>query len=587
MKKLLITLLLFILPTLSFADEQAKRVSTSVTNFNNVLSSSDTTVQRALDTLDNSALNQTSADTLYIRKDGTSTTTAQIPFSQGLSVADSAKIYIGGTDSSNSAASISNTGAATLTIQGYHKITDFPGTDIQVFGGDGAAADAIGGMVRLYGGAVGAGGDTPQNGFVTVGINTTSFSLSNTITGGVSLPGNNRNDFAVEGSSTFTGPVSFTGGIGLGANLLPTASYMLLLSGLTDQIISMDRHSSTSGKNLSIMAGWAASGTTNTNGGILKLMPGKPTGTGTANVEIYAAGGGVSGTSDSTPSKVMDWGLTSGTFRTLGYTFISDTTTGVKFGSATTQKFSFYNATPVAQQTATTDLGKVLSNFGIRASGTAYPITTSGLINFTNSTDSSSTSTGSVILSGGMGIAKSLYAGTTSLSTLAVQAGGASGYIVKVGGVIFNDFADATVGGAEADIYTYTIPASMLNTNGQKVIASYSGQFTTVGTEATQLKVYLAGTAIWDSTAVVPATGTTSWKVSVELIRKSSSVVIYSVTLTTTNALGYTYATTSELTGLTLTGTNILKITGTSSGTGSGAGDIVGKMSYGEWKPAA
>jgi hypothetical protein len=58
------------------------------------------------------------------------------------------------------------------------------------------------------------------------------------------------------------------------------------------------------------------------------------------------------------------------------------TTTGTKFGTATTQKLGFFNATPVVQQTATTDLGTALSNLGLRAAGTAYPITTSGATTF-------------------------------------------------------------------------------------------------------------------------------------------------------------------------------------------------------------
>lgn len=164
---------------------------------------------------------------------------------------------------------------------------------------------------------------------------------------------------------------------------------------------------------------------------------------------------------------------------------------------------------------------------------------------------------------------------------------GTSTSLIKVGGVIFDHFTDTSVGGAEADIYTDTTLANTFATNGDKVIASYAGNFVTVGTELTQLKAYFAGTAIWDSTGVAPSTGTTSWRVYVELIRVSSTVVRYTVSLNTSGASGYVYATSGELTGLTLSGTNILKITGTSSGVGSGAGDIVGKMSYVEWKPAA
>lgn len=74
-----------------------------------------------------------------------------------------------------------------------------------------------------------------------------------------------------------------------------------------------------------------------------------------------------------------------GNISLLNQNMVLSTTTGTKFGTATNQKLSFFNATPVIQQIATTDLGTVLSNLGLRASGTAYPITTSGAITFTNS----------------------------------------------------------------------------------------------------------------------------------------------------------------------------------------------------------
>lgn len=56
------------------------------------------------------------------------------------------------------------------------------------------------------------------------------------------------------------------------------------------------------------------------------------------------------------------------------------TTTGTKIATATTQKLGFFNSTPIVQPGATSDLGTVLSNLGLRAAGTAYPITTSGAI---------------------------------------------------------------------------------------------------------------------------------------------------------------------------------------------------------------
>lgn len=59
------------------------------------------------------------------------------------------------------------------------------------------------------------------------------------------------------------------------------------------------------------------------------------------------------------------------------------TTTGSQIATSTTQRIGFHGATPSVQQTATTDLGTVLSTKGLRASGTNYPITTSGALNLT------------------------------------------------------------------------------------------------------------------------------------------------------------------------------------------------------------
>jgi hypothetical protein len=55
----------------------------------------------------------------------------------------------------------------------------------------------------------------------------------------------------------------------------------------------------------------------------------------------------------------------------------------MKIGTATSQKLGFYNATPIVQEANTVDLGTVLSDLGLRAAGTAYPITTSGAVTLT------------------------------------------------------------------------------------------------------------------------------------------------------------------------------------------------------------
>ena len=91
---------------------------------------------------------------------------------------------------------------------------------------------------------------------------------------------------------------------------------------------------------------------------------------------------------------------------------ILDTATGTKLGTAANQKLGFFNADPVVQQAATADLGTALSNLGIRAAGTAYPITTSGalaltgVVNTTNLTvtnDLTMGDAGNIILNTGTG----------------------------------------------------------------------------------------------------------------------------------------------------------------------------------------
>lgn len=66
-------------------------------------------------------------------------------------------------------------------------------------------------------------------------------------------------------------------------------------------------------------------------------------------------------------------------------------TTGTKIGYLATEKLGFFGATPIVQPIATTDLGTVLSNLGLRAAGTDYPITTSGAVQFTGGVTISTT----------------------------------------------------------------------------------------------------------------------------------------------------------------------------------------------------
>lgn len=71
---------------------------------------------------------------------------------------------------------------------------------------------------------------------------------------------------------------------------------------------------------------------------------------------------------------------------------------GTRLGTTTTDLVGFYGlATPIAQPGATTDLGTVLSNLGLRAAGTAYPITTTGAVVITAGTVTTLTSSTATI----------------------------------------------------------------------------------------------------------------------------------------------------------------------------------------------
>jgi hypothetical protein len=92
----------------------------------------------------------------------------------------------------------------------------------------------------------------------------------------------------------------------------------------------------------------------------------------------------VTGTTGTGTTAVLSSNPTLGGLTLTDNTHVAlNTVNGSKIGTSTSQKLGFFNATPVVQQGNTTDLGTVLSNLGLRASGTAYPMTTSGAVSLT------------------------------------------------------------------------------------------------------------------------------------------------------------------------------------------------------------
>lgn len=155
----------------------------------------------------------------------------------------------------------------------------------------------------------------------------------------------------------------------------------------------------------------------------------------------------------------------------------------------------------------------------------------------------------------------------------------AAGNIVTAAprGVIADHYADGgNTSTTETDLYTDTTVANQLFLDGDKIKATYSGIFVN-STSTKQLKAYFAGTAIFDSTALTTSAAT-SWELRVVIIRSSSTTARCSATIVLSGASISDATTYTALTGLTLSGTNILKITGTAAGVGAATNDIVAKL---------
>lgn len=156
----------------------------------------------------------------------------------------------------------------------------------------------------------------------------------------------------------------------------------------------------------------------------------------------------------------------------------------------------------------------------------------------------------------------------------------------RVGGVIKDFFADVGNGTTvETDIFTFTTVANTLLSNGDKVEAQYAGLFVSSGTATRQIRIYFGGVSIFDSGALTLSLSS-AWDIYVLVIRTSSSTVRAAVSMTTQGAALAAYTAETDVTGLTLSSTNILKLTAQAAGVGAATNDVVGKLGSLKWYPA-
>lgn len=146
---------------------------------------------------------------------------------------------------------------------------------------------------------------------------------------------------------------------------------------------------------------------------------------------------------------------------------------------------------------------------------------------------------------------------------------------------LFDHYTDAgNVDTSETDLYSDTIVANQLSGNGDKLEASCSGVFVSSGTATRQLKVYFAGTAIFDTGALTLSLSS-AWEIDINIIRVSNTTVRCAVSMFTQGASSAAYTAYTQVASLDLAATGyILKVTGTAAGVGAASNDIVAKMGY-------
>jgi hypothetical protein len=90
----------------------------------------------------------------------------------------------------------------------------------------------------------------------------------------------------------------------------------------------------------------------------------------------------ITGSKTFSATQAFSSGLTTTGITLNAGTITTDTTTGLKIGTASTQKVGFFNATPAQQQSSVSDLGAILATFGFRVAGGSYTLATNGSVSF-------------------------------------------------------------------------------------------------------------------------------------------------------------------------------------------------------------
>lgn len=266
-------------------------------------------------------------------------------------------------------------------------------------------------------------------------------------------------------------------------------------------------------------------------------------------------------------------------------------TTGTKFGTATTQKLAFFNSTPIVQPANSVSLETVLSNLGLRASGTTAPLSVGALTatqvdilaqgdlrlqdttggEYTAIQAAGTVTTYTITLPAAVGSTGQYLAATDNAGTL----GWTTPATDKVK-PLFDLYTDAgNSGTTETDLYSSTLAAGELANNGDKLVIWYGINLPSASGATVNIRMYFGGSAIFGTGALTKLAA--GWMdIRVEIVRVSSTTIRYTAFFQNTGYGSVPLVGGAELAGLTLSNTNVIKITG-QAGAGGANNDIVAK----------
>lgn len=158
------------------------------------------------------------------------------------------------------------------------------------------------------------------------------------------------------------------------------------------------------------------------------------------------------------------------------------------------------------------------------------------------------------------------------------------------GGYIADFFTEVNnVTTTETDLYSYTTKANTFAADGEKLFAEFSGITTGHATATRTWQIYFGGASISTSASFftgIDASGL-DWKIKVTGVRRSSSSIVWVIEYSIGSTGVTSVSDVAIQTGLTLSGTNVFKLTGQAGAAGAGSDQIKAQSGIISWYGAS